>query len=421
MDIFKKVKENEALLIEMRRHLHENPELSTKEFNTVEYIKEKLDDFGVSWFEVKHGGIIATIGDASKGKTVLLRADCDALPMQENPNNLKGPKDCVSKIDGVCHACGHDGHTAMMLITAKILKEMEDELDGLVYCVFERAEETGGNMRYLLRYFDEHDITFDAIYGTHLLSTYETGKISVEPNGVMAGAFGFNVKITGRGGHGSRPDLSISPIDCFNAFYTGLNALRIKYITPFDSLTFSVGQLASGKQGNVIPDDLTFSGTARFFNQDLGFKFREEFEHLLKLTCEAYHCTYEATLSQPGLAVLNNPDMSAFAKKAIATHLGEEYVGKVDPWMASEPFSIYLQLWPGAFAFLGMKNDEKGVGAEHHNEYFDVDEDVLVLGAAASAAYAYEFLKNPITPVFTPYNGRPMDLLAKQGYTDFED
>jgi len=195
MDILKTAAANEALLIEMRRHLHENPEVSDKEYNTLEYIKEKLTAFGVDFVEVKRGGILAWVGDASKGKTVLLRGDCDALPVPENPSNLKGPKACVSTIDGVSHACGHDAHTSMLLGAAKILKEMEGDLKGMVYLVFERGEEATGNVKYLFRYFQENNLNFDAVYGTHTLATYDTGKISVEPGGVMAGAVGFNIII----------------------------------------------------------------------------------------------------------------------------------------------------------------------------------------------------------------------------------
>lgn len=421
MDFLKQAMEQKDLLIAMRRHLHENPEVSDKEYNTLEYVKGKLGEFGLEYLEVKNGGIVAWVGDEKKGKTVMLRADLDALPVLESPENLKGKRECCSKIDGVMHACGHDGHTAMLLVAAKILKGMEDKLKGKVYLVFERGEEATGNIKYLLRYFQENNITFDAVYGTHLLSTYETGKFSVEPGGVMAGAFVFNYKIIGRGGHGSRPDLSVSPIDCFVQIYNGINALRMKYVSPFNSLTFSVGQLHSGELQNVIPEELTFSGTARFFDRDDGKIFKEKMEELVETTTKAYGCTYEVIrLSEPGFGVINNADLSKLAKSAIAKHLGEQYVGKEEPWMASESFSYNLALYPGVFAFLGMKNPEKGVGAEHHNEKFDIDEDVLPLGSAAAVAYAYEFLNNDVKVDFTPYNGTPMDLLKEQGIT-FED
>ena len=255
MELLKEIKANEALMIEIRRHIHENPEVSGQEFKTLEYVKEQLDSFGITYTEISYGGILAEVGDASKGKTVLLRADLDALPLQENPENLKGPKVSVSKVDGACHACGHDGHTAMLLIAAKVLKAHEDELKGRVLFIWERSEEIGVYCKHILRYFQRQNIKPDAVYATHLLSTYDTGKISVEPGGVMSGAMSFNIDIVGKGGHGSRPDLSRSPIDCFSAFNMGLQALRLKYITPFDSLCISVGSLHAGAQGNIICED----------------------------------------------------------------------------------------------------------------------------------------------------------------------
>lgn len=422
MDILKNVLAHKDLLVEMRRHLHAHPELSSKEFETLEFVKGKLTEFGIQFEEIKNGGILAWVGDESKGKKVLLRADLDALPLQENPKNLSQEKVVVSQNDGVCHACGHDGHTSMLLVAGKVLKEMESELKGKVYLIFERGEEGTGNYKYILRHFAQQNLVFDAIYGTHLLSTYETGKFSVEAGGVMAGAFVFDVTIVGRGGHGSRPDLSISPIDCFVSFYNSLKEIRMNQVSPFESLTFSVGKLQSGFVANVIPEELNFSGTARFFQRSDGMQFKETFLHLLESITKAYNCTYRLNrISAPGFGVMNDPSLSDLAKRAIATHLGEDKVGKEDPWMASESFSTYLALYPGVFAFLGMKNEAKGVGAEHHNERFDIDEDVLPLGAAAAAAYAVEFLNSDIVPDFTGYAGGPMQLLKDTEQDNFED
>jgi len=411
MDILKTATANEALLIEMRRHLHENPELSDVEYKTLEYIKEKLTEFGVDFVEIENGGILAKVGDASKGASVLLRGDCDALPVPENPNNLKGPKACISKIEGISHACGHDAHTAMLLGSAKILKEMENELKGAVYLIFERGEEASDNAKHILHYFYVNNMSFDAIYGTHLQSTFDNGKISLEPGGIMAGSVFFDIIIRGRGGHGSRPDLSISPIDCFSAFNMALNGLRLKYVSPFNALAFSLGAVNSGVVGNVIPDEIRLKGTTRFFDRDIYLAFEKEFLHLLEKTTEAYHCTYEiVSLPAPSYSVVNNAELSAFGKQAITKHLGDGTIGKMEPLMGSESFSRFLLLYPGVFALLGMKNEEKGVGAEHHNEYFDVDEDVMKLGVAAQIAYAYEFLENPFTPEFTAYREDPLNL-----------
>ncbi len=414
MNVLDLVKNHEQEIIEIRRYLHENPELSGEEENTVKFIEDKLTSYGVKFTTVKKGGIICEFGDETKGPTVLLRADIDALPMQENPENLKGPRVCVSKFDGKCHACGHDGHTAMMLIAAKVLQPMEKDLAGRILIVFERGEEMGKGFQYLMRYLSEKAYKIDTTYATHLLSSFNSGQISIEPGGVMAASVGFGIIIHGRGGHGSRPDLSVSPIDCFNAFYNGLNALRMKYTSPFETLTFSMGYVQSGHQGNIIPDDLSFGGTVRFFDNATGWAFHREFLNMLENTCNAYHCTYEIErLSDPSIAVINSADASKWAKKVFAEALGESFVGKVDPWMASESYSLYLHQWPGVFAFLGIKNPEVGSGAEHHNEKFDIDEAALAKGSAATLVYALEYLKQRPTFAPTGFKGTPWDLLVE--------
>lgn len=422
MDILSLANKEKDLLIEMRRHLHENPELSNQEFQTLAYIKEKLTEFQIDFVEVENGGILAWVGDESRGeKKVLIRGDCDALPMQENEENLKGKKAVVSKNPGVCHACGHDAHTAMLIATAKVLKSIENELNGKVYLVFERGEEGTGNIKYLLRYFQEQNLNFDAVYGTHVLSTFETGKISVEPGGVMAGVQMYGFKIIGRGGHGSRPDLSVNPLDCFNAFYNGLHTLRMRFMDPFNSFTFSIGKVQAGNAFNVIPEELEFAGGSRFFDAKDGERFEKEMKALLEKTTEAYGCTYEMVMfDTPAIGLINNPQLSELAKEAIHEYVGPDFVKPCEPWMASESYSFYTALWPGVFAFLGMKNPEKGIGAEHHNERFDVDEDVLPLGVAAAAAYAVKFLQSDIKMDFTPFDGTPVELMQKYG-KNFED
>ena len=420
MDFLKTAKGLEQELIAMRRHLHENPEVSGKEDNTIAYIKGKLDEYGVKYVDVKHGGLICSIGDETKGKTVLLRADVDALPMPEDPNNLKGPKVAVSKVADACHACGHDGHTSMMLITAKMLKAVEADLKGRVIIVFERGEEIGAWCRYLFRYLDEKKTKIDVCYGTHVQNAIPAGKISAEPGGVMAAAIAFAFKIVGKSGHGSRPDLANNPIDCFVAVYNAINAMRMRYISPFETLTFSVGALHAGAQGNIIPDDLAFTGTVRFFDADSGWKYYNELKNILDNVTKAYNCTYEIErFTEPSVAVLNNPEVSAFVKNVIKTKLGEQHSINAEPWMASESFALYLQAWPGVLCFLGINNPEQGIGAEHHNKHFDLDESVLHVGSAASAQFAYEFLLNPPALNFKAKDASLMDMLKRYKYDVF--
>ena len=390
-------KKYEDYIISMRRYFHTHPELSGKEINTIARLSAELTDMGIEHVVIPDGGILATIKGGKPGdKAVLLRADCDALPVQETADNLKpGMRTCISENDGVMHACGHDGHMAMLLGTAKILLERKDEIEGTVYLCFERGEESSGNVKYIFPYIEKNNIHIDTVYGTHLLSTLETGKIGINDGGMMSGAIFFQVKIEGEGGHGSRPDQANNPIDCFVAIYQRMQALRLTKIDPFNTCTYSIGVLQAGNQANVIPQSLVFGGTLRTFDRDgVGMTFYREFKNTVEGICAAYGC--KATFLDydlPGYAVVNDAESAQFARKVIADELGKENVGPAEPWMASESFNQYLRMWPGVFAFLGMKNEEKGVGAAHHNQEFDIDEAVLAKGATAAATYAIEFLK----------------------------
>ncbi|MEG1781754.1 MAG: amidohydrolase [Oscillospiraceae bacterium] len=419
MSNFEAVKKHEDYVIGLRRYFHENPELSGKEEKTIERISKELKDLGIEHVVIPNGGILATIkGNKPGKKSVLLRADVDGLPVQETDDNLKvGGRTCKSKVDGVMHACGHDGHISMLLGAARILIEKKDEIAGTVYLCFERGEESAGNVRYIFAYIEKHNIQIDSAYGIHLLSTLETGKMGINDTNMMAGAMGFNVTIEGRGGHGSRPDQSINPIDAFAAIYQGLQALRLTKIDPYKTLTYSVGVLSAGVVSNVIPQTCTFGGTMRTFDRDgEGMVFRKELKNLIDNTCAAYNCvpTYNA-FSLPGFPVINDPECAQFAREVIGKEIGAENICLPEPWMASESYSQYNMLFPGVFAFLGMKNPEKGVGAAHHNQQFDIDEDVLVKGSAGAATYAIEFLKSDIDTSARKIKGGYKEILKKSG------
>ena len=385
----------ESEMIADRRWLHEHPELSGQETRTIDYITSRLESLGLSIYVIPQGGVIGVLNEKKEGPCVLLRADCDALPIMESEKNLKRPRSCVSSAPGVMHACGHDAHMAMLLAAARTLSELRDELPGSVLFVFERGEEVGGKgfLENLLPFIEER-FAVSTCYATHVRWDIPAGKIAVPSGAAMAGAFGFDVTIVGRGGHGSRPDLAVSPVDCFCAIHQQLQALRMRAVAPDQVLTYSLGVVEAGQQANVIPESLRFAGTVRTFDTArAGERFAKEMKSIIEHTCAAHGCTYTLThFSKPLYEVYNHPKAAEFARQAIAQGVGMGALGMCEPWMASESMSAYLKLWPGVLVFTGVRNEEKGCGANHHTPEFDVDEGALVYGAAAAVAYTQAYL-----------------------------
>lgn len=399
-------------LIALRRHFHEYPEESQKEFMTMDYIEEQLKDMGLDSIRVPRGGILATIDSGKPGYTILMRADIDALPVKEDPCNLKGQKACVSKIDGYSHACGHDGHIAMLLTEGKILAQHKDEWEGKVILMFEQAEEFGDRGEcHLMKYIQENNIHIDTCYATHVRWDIPVGKMTILDNGVMSGAFFFRVAFYGRGGHGSRPDLSINPIDAFIAFGSALQSFRMRAVAPDNCLTYSFGSLHAGEKPNIIPPELEFAGSCRFFSDVDGKRFQQKFHQILDNICEEYGVTAEMREEQFMAVSMNDKTCADLARKTIADTLGEATVYTTDRWMASETFAMALSMYPGILAFTGINDPEVGSGANHHNEKFDIAESGLVTGVESALAYVLAILKEK--PDFSYFKPADLDEMLK--------
>ena len=384
-------------MIADRRFLHEHPELSGQETQTVDYIVSALEELGLSIHIIPNGGVIGVLNERKEGPCVLLRADIDALPIAESEENLMQRRCCISRTPGVMHACGHDAHTAMLLCAARALAAMKDEVPGCVLFVFERGEEKGGAgfLENLLPYIDEK-FNVGACYAMHVRWDLPSGKLAVPDGASMAGAFGFDVRIHGRGGHGSRPDLAVSPIDCFCAIHQQLSALRMRVVEPDKVLTYSLGLVSAGEQGNTIPDSLRFAGTVRTFDTAVsGERFAGEMRRIIDSACEGYGCTAEYVhFSKPLYETRSHAQLAERTRQAIVKNVGLLSLVPCTPWMASESMSAYLKLWPGVLAFLGVRNEKMGCGANHHTPQFDLDESAMKNGAAAACAFAMDFLVN---------------------------
>lgn len=405
----------EQYVIDIRRELHENPEISGEEVRTTKLITQELDKLNLEYEIIPNGGIISIIEGDQPGKSIVLRGDIDALPMKEEKMNLKGPKEVVSKIDTAAHMCGHDGHTAMLLGSAKILAENKANIKGKVILAFEQAEENWGGIYNLMQRLTE--IGADGVWGIHLKADLPSGKISVDSGPRMASSLIFNVIIKGKGGHGARPDLASTPVDVFADFYNNLKSMRMNMLDPFQTITFSIGSIQAGSVANIIPETLQFSGTFRFLHYEQGLKAEKEFKRILRNICELHHCEFEyvAEPKAMNLSVYNQEDCAAIALESVKKALGEEAVANHPAWMASESFAFYQKYFPGTFAFLGVENPEKGTGADNHNPHFDIDEDVLKLGVASTVQYALDFLNSEKKIDFVPEQLSVRDVAIEAG------
>ncbi len=397
MELLDRVRVYERQMIADRRALHEHPELSGQETWTLDYIVSALDDLGLDIRVIPDGGVIGVLNPKAEGPFVLLRADVDALPIQESAQNLHQPRTCVSQTPGVMHACGHDAHVAMLLCAACVLSAMKEELDCGVLFVFEQGEEKGGKgfLCNLLPYI-EANFNIGTCYATHVRWDIPAGRIAVPQGIAMAGGFGFDVEIVGKGGHGSRPDLACSPIDCFSAIHQQLLALRLRIVDPEAVLTYSLGSVHAGEQSNIIPASLRFAGTVRTYDTaGAGERFAESMKEIIAHCCAVYGCTYELEhFSKPLYEVRNHGEAALRACSAIAQTLDSEALTEAAPWMASESMSAYLKLWPGVLTFTGIANAKLGCGSNHHTPQFDLDESAMVVGAAAACAYALDYAQN---------------------------
>ncbi len=409
-DIKQMVEKEQKYLQDMYVYFHENPEVGGKEENTVKVVMDELKKMGIEC-EHRKGGVIGWINKGKPGKKVALRADVDALPMAESPDNLQGARRYCSQVADAMHACGHDGHTAMLLTGAKIMVENADDIDGEVVLLFEQGEEMGYGVDGIAHMvLDEKP---DAIWGIHLYAGMPSGKISVDAGPRMAAGIFFEIEITGQGGHGSRPDLSQSPIDCLVDVYNNMNAMKMTHLDPFKATTFSVGKIHGGSAPNIIPESISFAGSFRVTDTEESKKAVNRTVDILKHCCALHHCTYEikSGLKPSGMVVMNHPGLAKAAEEAIRQEMGDEYIQSVPPWMASESMSKYLKYAPGVFAFVGIANEEKGTGAAHHNPHFEVDEEVLPLGVMATLAYTRYVMANDVdTSDFIPNPHTPEEL-----------
>ncbi|MBQ2697479.1 MAG: amidohydrolase [Clostridia bacterium] len=374
--------------IDIRRRLHRRPSPSGKEAEAASLVEAEADRLGLPHRRYSDYGVLITLEGASSGETVLLRADMDALSMTEEPNNLIGPKVAVSEIEGLCHACGHDGHTAMLLAAMRVLTRLRHTFSGRILFLFESGEEIGGPtmpaIRALMR---EEQVA--SCFAIHLIADIELGRCCIDPGPRLMGAASIGAQLLGQGGHGSRPDRCKNPINPVAQAVTALQGLVMTCADPSESVSLSFGLMQGGTAFNIIPERASFQGSLRFLNPETGRRILEQGRTMVQALAAAHGCTVEEDYFRITIPVAVNDDRCCeLARRAVAALCGPEVLISRPPRMSSETFGACLEEAPGVVMFLGTHAPERGFGMVHHNPRFDFDEAVMPTGVAAHVAYA---------------------------------
>ena len=392
-EVRRQVAQQDAYVRDIRRHFHQHPELSGQEVETVKFLKAELQKLGGFDIHDVPGstGFYAILDAKRDGKTIGLRTDIDGLPIEESPVNGGGKqKKWVSQNKGVIQGCGHDGHMAIILGTARILSNLRSQLKGRFVFIFEEGEESNSGIRPMIAALKRDGIQFDVIYGNHVASNVPSGKVFVKAGPIMAGMATLAYHIVGRGGHVSRPDKSVNPVFAAADVLTSISVAWNNQRDLEKLVTLGVTQLEGGKVYNVIPNEVFIGGSLRFFDHEAG----NHALHLVKSVSEhvaaAHGCTvsYTERMKVDLPPVTNDTVYTTYAQKQIEAL----YPGRVtdDPqyiWYGSETFALYRQLAPTVFTLVGVNNPEVGSTAQHHNDKFDLDEDALQYGVGAMTQF----------------------------------
>jgi amidohydrolase len=375
----------------MRRDFHMHPELGFQEIRTAGIVARELQSIGL---EVTTGvgktGVVALIEGSRPGPTLLLRADMDALPIVEQTGT-----EYASQNNGVMHACGHDGHTAILLTVAKMLNSSRDRFPGTIKLVFQPAEEGQGGAESMIAdgIFDNPKV--DVTFGLHLWNERPVGWLGIAEGSTMAGAELFTIKITGKGGHGAMPQGALDPVLTGAYLVTALQSVVSRNVAPLEAAVVSVTQFHGGDAFNVIPQTVELGGTIRTFKQDVRTTVLKRVEEITVQTAEAFGCKAEFNNTRLTPAVINDSRTIRIVQEAAGKVLPDLTVDTSAPvTMGSEDFAFIMEKVPGCFVFVGSANAEKGLNYSHHHPKFDVDERALVDAAALMAQSAVEILNS---------------------------
>ena len=381
----------QSKLVKWRRSLHQKPELAFEEEITSGFVCQKLRDWNISYqAEIAKTGIVATISSNYPGRVLAIRADMDALPIQE-ANEVA----YRSQHEGKMHACGHDGHTAIALGTAYYLNQHKNNWRGTVKIIFQPAEEGPGGAKPMIEAGILANPNVDAIIGLHLWNNLPLGTVGVRPGALMAAVECFRATIRGRGGHGAMPDQTVDSIVVASQIVNALQTIVSRNVKPLDAAVVTVGEFQAGTALNVIADCACLSGTIRYFNPELETLIRERLDAIFSGICQMHGAEYELNHWQLYPPTINDRAIAELVK-SVALEVVETPMGVVPECqtMGGEDMSFFLNEVPGCYFFLGSANPAKDLAYPHHHPRFDFDETALSIGVEMFVRCVEKFLGN---------------------------
>ena len=386
MDFLTQARNLKSYMVELRNYFHSHPELSLQEFNTCKKIQEELDSLKIKNYRISGTNVIAELDTLRPGKTLFLRADIDALPVQE-----KNEVPYKSQTPGVMHACGHDGHIAYMLATARILKENLSQFSGKIIIAFQAAEEIGKGAREII---DSGILDkVDRVFGIHLLSSIPLGKIAVKSGALSSSCDRFYIKINGKSGHITAPQKCVDPIFIASLITAQLQTVVSRLISPAEGGLIGVGKINGGSAYNVIPENCSMEGTIRAFSDDSRKKMNNAVTKIAENIAEEYGGTAEVKIEDLCDACFNDEQATLEAALSSRKIVGEENtLTSTEKLFWSDNFADFYRKAKGCYVYVGSCSGESTAWA-HHNEHFDIAPDCMVYAAALAAQYAADFLK----------------------------
>lgn len=376
------------MLIDIRRTIHQFPEPAFNEFKTGDLIKKYLDEFGVPYkTNIGKTGIVGIISGKEAGKTVALRADMDALDLEEKTgHNFK------SQNPGFMHACGHDGHVAILLGTALMLSKLRDKIKGNIKLIFQPAEEGPGGALYMIKDGVMENPKIDAIFGLHIHPEINLGGIELKEGAMTASADEVRLTVTGKGGHAATPHKTVDAITVSALLITAIQQIISRKIDPVENAVITFGRITGGTRFNIIADKVELHGTIRAFNPKVRTDLINEIDKISKGITDAFGGGYKLEIDMGYPATYNDKELTCFAKKVAEKLLGKENVREIEkPGMGGEDFSFFTEKAPGCFIKLGG-GSSRCCKVLHHAE-FDFEEDALLIGTALMTKIAKEYLE----------------------------